>query len=478
MSGTSQAGAPQADPSRGAGPDRAGDRYRRRDRGAGPEPASEQPLLVGIPRQPAAAPGAPDAVPVPAAAPGPVSRPDADADADTEPAPGPVAAVGAAFARGFAAFTGRVFGPYQAAVVRIGFGLAWLAFLLREWPERRVLYGDRSPWSPDLAGQLLADNGAFTVLTWFGGRFWFELVYHLAVLAAVLVVLGWRTRASGVLFMVTVLSLQNRNVFVGDGGDNVLHVMAVYLVLTRCATVWSLDARRRRTGAGRSRGAVALWAVLGGALTAAQFGGFSGGTLDWVSAARPYPGFAPLLWGLWTVAGLWYAVNRWWPSGEPRAVLDALATMLHNCALLVIATEVVLIYSTAGWYKVQGSRWQDGTALYYPLHLDYFAPWPWLSGLLGAALLPVFLITYGTVAVQVAFPFTLIDRRVKNVLLAVMMAEHAGIAVVLGLPVFSLAMIAADAVFLPTTVLLRAGAGLSALRVRLAASRAGRTPLR
>ncbi|MFE2912995.1 HTTM domain-containing protein [Kitasatospora indigofera] len=484
MSGTSQAGAPQAEPSRGrgAGPQRAGDQ-RAGDEGPGPALPPEQQLLVGIPRQPAALAGTPDAVPVPAAVPGAAPRPAAGAatgpgtdpltSTAAGPAAGPVAAVGAAFARGFAAFTGRVFGPYQAAVVRIGFGLAWLVFLLREWPERRVLYGDRSPWSLDLAGRLLADNGAFTVLTWFGGRLWFELVYHLAVLAALLVVLGWRTRASGVLFMVTLLSLQNRNVFVGDGGDNVLHVMAVYLVLTRCATVWSLDARRR-AGGDRGGGGVALWAVLGAALTAAQFGGFSGGSLDWVSAARPYPGFAPLLWGLWAVAGLWYAVNRWWPSGEPRAVLEALATMLHNCALLVIAAEVVLIYSTAGWYKVQGSRWQDGTALYYPLHLDYFAPWPWLSGLLGGALLPVFLITYGTVAVQVAFPFTLIDRRVKNVLLAVMMAEHAGIAVVLGLPVFSLAMIAADAVFLPTTLLLRAGGGLSGLRLRLAAPLAGR----
>ncbi len=69
----------------------------------------------------------------------------------------------------------------------------------------------------------------------------------------------------------------------------------------------------------------------------------------------------------------------------------------------------------------------------------------------------VMLITYGTVAVQVAFPFTLFNRRVKNVLLAAMMAEHAVIAVVLGLPFFSLAMIAADAVFLPTSFLRRLG---------------------
>lgn len=72
----------------------------------------------------------------------------------------------------------------------------------------------------------------------------------------------------------------------------------------------------------------------------------------------------------------------------------------------------------------------------------------------------VMLITYGTVIVQVAFPFTLFNRRVKNVLLVAMIIEHASIAVVLGLPFFSLAMIAADAVFLPTGFLLWAAAQL------------------
>ncbi len=337
---------------------------------------------------------------------------------------------GTRFQRAFDAFTGRALGPYQAAVVRIGFGLAWAAYLLREWPNRRVLYGDRAPWSDALAARLLAENHAFTVLGWYHGWLWFELVYHLAIVSAVLLMLGWRTRASGVLFMVTVLSLQNRNVLVGDGGDNVVHLMAVYLVVTRCAQVWSLDARRGREGT------VWLWALLGLAL-----------------AAGP-PGW---LWGLWVIAGIWYAVNRWRPAGEPRAVLDALANMLHNCGMLVIAGQVVLIYATAGWYKVQGSRWQDGTALHYPLRLDYFAPWPWLSGLLGSSLLLVFLLSYGTAIMQVAFPFTLFNRRLKNVLLGLMMLEHAAIAVLLGLPFFSLAMIAADAVFLPTAFLVRLG---------------------
>ncbi|MGW0389294.1 HTTM domain-containing protein [Streptomyces sp. NPDC003042] len=344
--------------------------------------------------------------------------------------------------------TGRALGPYQSAVVRIGFAGTWLFFLLRELPRRHELYGPDGPWSWELAERLIASNRAFTVLLWSDSTLWFETVYALSVLASALLVLGWRTRATSVVFMVGVLSLQNRSVFMGDGGDNVIHLMAIYLVLTRCAQVWSLDARRARLRGSASAGPAGpvLWAVLGGVFAyGAATGRFSGG---WLAA------FA----AVWVGSALWWMVDRWQAGGEERAVLDVLANLLHNAGMLVIMAEVCLIYATAGWYKIQGSRWQDGTALYYPLGLDYFSPWPGLSGLLAGSGTLVMLLTYGTVAVQVAFPFALFNRRVKNVLLAVMMLEHAGIAVLLGLPFFSLAMIAADAVFLPTGFLVWLGA--------------------
>jgi hypothetical protein len=56
----------------------------------------------------------------------------------------------------------------------------------------------------------------------------------------------------------------------------------------------------------------------------------------------------------------------------------------------------------------------------------------------------------------------------------VMIVEHASIAVILGLPLFSLAMIAADAVFLPTVFLVWLGARVSGLTDRLQPR--GRTP--
>lgn len=93
--------------------------------------------------------------------------------------------------------------------------------------------------------------------------------------------------------------------------------------------------------------------------------------------------------------------------------------------------------------------------------------------MIAASSLMVMVVTYATVIVQVAFPFTLFNRRVKNVLLVVMMGEHAGIAVLLGLPFFSMAMISADAVFLPTVFLVWFGGRVGLGRDRLL-SRFGR----
>ncbi|SOD63226.1 hypothetical protein SAMN06297387_109169 [Streptomyces zhaozhouensis] len=371
------------------------------------------------------------------------------------PPPSPFADLGRKFdgalLRGIGNITRRALGPYQTAIVRIGFAFTMLLYLVREWPNRGLLYGPDSPWGYDLASRFVDDTGAFTPLLWSDSALWFEFVYHLAILACVALLLGWRTRASSTLFMVGVLAVQNRSVFMGDGGDNVIHLMAMYLVLTRCGQVWSLDARRRarRAAAGvpatHDPVGVAIWAVLGVALLLSVVTG-SMDSLVWTLF------FA----GMWAVHAFWWLVTRYAP-GEPRIVSRMIGNLVHNAALLVIMFEVCVIYATAGWYKIQGSRWQDGTAVFYPLKLDYFNAWPELSDLITGSGLLVLALTYGTVIVQVAFPFALLNRRAKNVLLFLMMGEHLGIAVMLGLPFFSLAMIAMDAVFLPTVFLLWAG---------------------
>lgn len=369
----------------------------------------------------------------------------------------------AAIAKILYKITSAALAPYQAAVVRIGFSLTFALYLMREWPHRLELYGTTNPWGFDLAQRLIASNNAFTVLLWSNHRLWFELVYHGVIVASLLLLLGWHTRTMSILFMVGVLSLMNRSVLLGDGGDTLIHLMASYLVLTRCGQVWSLDARRRERREtpprdGCDRVSVALWILAGAGLAIAQMTGF----------AKIPKGWVLILWGLWLIQALWFWAGRR-RSPDAGALLDVVANLVHNAAMLVIGAQVCLLYATAGWYKVQGGRWQDGSALHYPLHLDYFSPWTGLAQVLDSRSTMVTLITYGTVVAQVAFPFTLLNRRVKNVMLAILMTEHATIAVICGLPFFSLAMIVSDMVFLPTNFLRWGGSRIAAARDRITA---------
>ena len=295
---------------------------------------------------------------------------------------------------------GKPVSLYAAAVLRIGYGLLYLALLLREFPHRNEIWGPGSPWTPALATELFHQTGWSSILTLSDSRAYFEACYALALVTSALFVLGWRTRAVSVLFAVVVASFHARAIFMTDGGDNLILLMALYLPFTACGRRWSLDARRARIRA--SAGRAARSARTRGA-----------GGLSQLACAR-----------------------------------QLLTTVLHNCGMFVIAAQVCILYGSAGLYKVQGGTWGNGTALHYVLNLDLFRPWPALSLLVDSHPMLVAVAGYATVLLQVAVPFVLFGR-FKYVVLALLVGMHVGIAVLLGLPIFSGAMIVADAVFLP-----------------------------
>lgn len=294
--------------------------------------------------------------------------------------------------------TGRPLSLYGASVLRIGYGLLYLIFLLREFPHRDEIWGPGSPWTPALAHQLFEQTGWFSVLVLSDSRAYFELCYALALVTAALFVLGWRTRAVSVLFAVVVTSFHSRAIFMTDGGDNLVLLMSLYLVLTACGRRWSLDARR-----------------------------------DWLRTIRAAD--AP-------------AAARSPFAGQLRDARTTLVTVVHNCGMFLIAAQVCFLYGSAGLYKVQGASWGGGTALHYVLNLELFRPWPALSHFVDEHTLVVAVAGYLTVLLQVAFPFVLFGR-LKYPVLTMLLGMHIGIAVLMGLPLFSGAMIVADAVFLP-----------------------------
>ncbi|MEU7282049.1 HTTM domain-containing protein [Streptomyces sp. NPDC045431] len=279
---------------------------------------------------------------------------------------------------------------YAAAVLRIGYGLLYLVFLLREFPHRDEIWGPGSPWTPTLARQLFDQTGWVSILTLSDSRAYFEICYAAAVVTAALFMLGWRTRVVSVLFAIVVASFHARAIFMTDGGDNLILLMAVYLAFTACGRRWSLDARRARLRSG----------------------------------ARP-------------------ELRRRLGDARPSVV-----TVLHNCGMFVIAAQVCFLYGSAGLYKVQGGTWGNGTALHYALNLHLFQPWPALSRMADDHVLLIAVACYLTVLLQVGFPFVLFGR-LKYPVLGMLSTMHVGIAVLMGLPLFSAAMIVADAVFLP-----------------------------
>ncbi|MEC3995332.1 HTTM domain-containing protein [Actinacidiphila sp. DG2A-62] len=297
--------------------------------------------------------------------------------------------------------THRPISLYAASVLRIGYGLCYLVFLLREFPHRDEIWGPDSPWTPALATRLFDQTGWFSFLTLSDSMVYFDLCYLAALAVCALFLLGWRTRAMSVVFALVVASFHARAIFMTDGGDNLILLMALYLTATACGRRWSLDARRiaRRARTGR-----------------------------------------PGRWALWRATS-----DLWSQFGMAR---ECLVTALHNCGMFVIAAQVCLLYGSAGLYKVQGASWQAGTALHYVVNLDLFRPWPALSALLDSYPLLLTAVGYLTVLIQVAFPFSLFSR-LKYVLLVMLLGMHLSIAVLMGLPLFSAAMIVADAAFLP-----------------------------
>lgn len=332
----------------------------------------------------------------------------------------------------FTQLTTHAIAQYGTAVLRIGYGSLYLIFLLREYPQHDALWGPDAPWTPALNQRFANDPNLdwFSVDRWWytflghGGHSWFEVWYHVAILVCLLTALGWRTRLSSACFALTIMAFTGRNVFLTDGGDNIMGLMAIYLAFTRCGTRWSLDARRKRRQA----------------------------------EARAAQGIPEFAWPDTPGGRVWAEIDR---------LREEIVTFLHNAGTLVIAAQICVVYAAAGLYKSQGSYWQNGTALYYTLHLDWFRPWPGLSNFVAGQSVLIAITAYLTVFVQIAFPFAVFSRWLKYPCLVLLLGMHFSIAVVMGLPLFSAAMMVGDAVFLPDSVWLWIGRRIKGLLARV-----------
>lgn len=131
-----------------------------------------------------------------------------------------------------------------------------------------------------------------------------------------------------------------------------------------------------------------------------------------------------------------------------RAILPReIGSLLHNLALIAMATQVFFVYVSGGLYKAGGEPWSAGWAVYHPLMTERFGTWPVLSDLVTAWGPMVTIASWGSILLQIAFPFLLLRRPTRIIALIGIMSFHVGIGVLMGLPWFSLAMIGIDFIF-------------------------------
>lgn len=277
---------------------------------------------------------------------------------------------------------------YGLAVARIVFGLALLGLMLSNFSTRLYTFGSGSAWNGELT-EPLSDFPSIWLFSLFnrvaGNDALFTLCYVVLMALIVAFILGWRFRVILPLVFVGWVSFIEMNDMVGDQSDNMQRIALLLFFFADPAARWSLDARRR--------------------------------------AQR----------------GEWFAAGS-----SPRQI----GTVLHNLALVALAAQVFFVYVAGGLYKAQGAPWANGWAVYDPLNTMRFGTWPILSDLMTAWGPAVAIATWGSVLIQIGFPLMLLARPTRLIALFAILGFHLAIGVVMGLPWFSITMIAIDAIFI------------------------------
>jgi uncharacterized membrane protein YphA (DoxX/SURF4 family) len=132
-------------------------------------------------------------------------------------------------------------------------------------------------------------------------------------------------------------------------------------------------------------------------------------------------------------------------KGEVQQVMPTWFTAtLHNLAVILIVHQVVMVYVSSSFWKVQSEVWRDGKAVYFPLQTDAYSPWHDLLHPVYASAPIIAGATYSAIFVQMFFPVLLLYRPSRFVALILISGMHLGIGVFMGIMYFSLVMIAVD----------------------------------
>jgi len=126
-------------------------------------------------------------------------------------------------------FASTPYALYGAALLRIGYGVAGVAYYVSNYPERAYLWGPEAVF-PFESFQNSLFRPAFSLYELADSTFMFEIIFHLGLLVAILFTVGIGGRSMTALHYVFMWSIYTRNSLLLDGGDNISFLVLLYLI--------------------------------------------------------------------------------------------------------------------------------------------------------------------------------------------------------------------------------------------------------
>jgi hypothetical protein len=131
-------------------------------------------------------------------------------------------------------------------------------------------------------------------------------------------------------------------------------------------------------------------------------------------------------------------------DGQPRS-----AVLIHNVGAYLVVFQTCMLYLAAGYWKMFGTLWQNGVAMYYISRVQQFDMFSAFSQAVNNPYLGT-VICWATIVIEVGFAFSVLSVRpwLRKANILLIEGMHMGIIIFMGLVTFGLIMIGADSVCL------------------------------
>ena len=164
-------------------------------------------------------------------------------------------------------------------------------------------------------------------------------------------------------------------------------------------------------------------------------------------------------------------IKRYWVVTRARRRGEAMPppsapspSISANLALRLLQVHMAIVYGASGVSKLLGGVWWEGTATwltmanfefsplrnsFYMAALEFICAYRWRWGAV------VNILTYGTLAFEVGFPFLIWNKRLRPLLIIAAVGFHMGIAICMGLVTFSMMMLIGVLSYVPAELVVR-----------------------